>query len=96
MVSVFVDARGGASASDLAARVPQVVSESGTTSYAPAGILVTGASETVTLGVRLSCDWTRRRRLHYHIRACGYKRRLWLVAADRYCTVGDSLQIFSQ
>ena len=51
IVSVFVDARGGASASDLAARVPQVVSESGTTSYAPAGILVTGASETVTLGM---------------------------------------------
>ena len=53
IVSVFVDAQGGASASDLAPRVPQVVSESGTTSYAPAGILVTGASETVTLGVRL-------------------------------------------
>ena len=58
IVSVFVDAQGGASASDLAPRVPQVVSESGTTSYAPAGILITGASETVTLGVRLSCDWT--------------------------------------
>ena len=51
IVSVFVDAQGGASASDLAPRVPQVVSESGTTSYAPAGILITGASETVTLGM---------------------------------------------
>ena len=71
IVSVFVDARGGASASDLAPRVPQVVSESGSTSYAPAGILVTGANETVTLLVLLFCDWTSGKRAH----SCLWLRR---------------------